>query len=363
MPSRGLIFIPDISGFTRFINETEIGHSRLIIQELLEILINANQIHLEISEIEGDAILFYKYEPDSDLRELFEQVSKMFCAFHQHLIAYDNLKYCQCKACRAAIHLNLKVICHSGEFTQYQVKNFQKLIGKDIIVAHQLLKNDIQQHDYWLITHNVLPGQARDHLVEWMQWHSSSKQTEAGEIGYHYTTLGPLKKNLSPVSLQPLPIEGKTKMVQLSHMYDSDIIPLFHAVGDFRYRGRWQDGVISVDEMNHFLPRVGMRCRYQLENGSVMVYSCSYSNQGDKIQFSEADDAGNLTCFTLEERGEKQTELIIEYYRKKNRFLPEIFQINEKRKLKESFLRSMKNLEAVVKEIHLPPVTLEEETL
>ena len=42
MENKGLLFIPDISGFTRFINETEIDHSRLIIQELLELLINAN---------------------------------------------------------------------------------------------------------------------------------------------------------------------------------------------------------------------------------------------------------------------------------------------------------------------------------
>ena len=57
MGNKGLLFIPDISGFTRFVNETDIDHSRLIIQELLELIINANQIKLEISEIEGDAIL------------------------------------------------------------------------------------------------------------------------------------------------------------------------------------------------------------------------------------------------------------------------------------------------------------------
>ena len=46
MEKNGLIFIPDISGFTRFVTETEIDHSRLIIQELLELLINANRIGL-----------------------------------------------------------------------------------------------------------------------------------------------------------------------------------------------------------------------------------------------------------------------------------------------------------------------------
>jgi hypothetical protein len=54
-----------------------------------------------------------------------------------------------------AVDLTLKVITHYGEFTGYNVKNFNKLIGKDIIVAHQLLKNDIDQHEYWLVTEGL----------------------------------------------------------------------------------------------------------------------------------------------------------------------------------------------------------------
>ena len=33
MQNRGLLFIPDISGFTQFVNEVEIEHSRFIIAE------------------------------------------------------------------------------------------------------------------------------------------------------------------------------------------------------------------------------------------------------------------------------------------------------------------------------------------
>src|ERR1044071_490157 len=156
MENKGRLFIPAISGFTRFVNETEIEHSRLIIQELLEILINSNQIGLEVSEIEGDAILFYKFGESPGLKELYKQVEKMFCDFHKHLIVYDSRKFCQCKACLSAAHLTLKVVTHYGEFTGYNVKNFSKLIGKDVIVAHQLLKNEIEQHEYWLVTKNLL---------------------------------------------------------------------------------------------------------------------------------------------------------------------------------------------------------------
>jgi len=36
MENKGLLFIPDISGFTRFVNEIGIERSRHIIQQLLE---------------------------------------------------------------------------------------------------------------------------------------------------------------------------------------------------------------------------------------------------------------------------------------------------------------------------------------
>ncbi len=66
-----LLFIPDISGFTQFVNETEIQDSQHIIEELLEAIIDANEIGLEISEIEGDAILFYRRAQVQPLRNIW----------------------------------------------------------------------------------------------------------------------------------------------------------------------------------------------------------------------------------------------------------------------------------------------------
>ncbi len=49
------------SGFTRFVNEIEIEHSRHIIQQLLELLINANQSG------PGSVILKWKATPSCSL--------------------------------------------------------------------------------------------------------------------------------------------------------------------------------------------------------------------------------------------------------------------------------------------------------
>ena len=73
-----LFFIPDISGFTRFVAATEISHSEHIVRELLEALIAANQTGVEVSEIEGDAVLFCKRGALPALPALVEQARRMF---------------------------------------------------------------------------------------------------------------------------------------------------------------------------------------------------------------------------------------------------------------------------------------------
>lgn len=354
MENRGLLFIPDISGFTRFITETEINHSRLIIQELLELLINANEINLEVSEIEGDAILFYRFGESPDLQEVYRQVEKMFRDFHQHLAAYDIQRFCQCKACISAINLTLKVITHYGEFTGYNVKNFNKLIGKDIIVAHQLLKNDIPQHEYWLVTENL--GQDKPQgFANWMQWNTSAKQTESGEISFYYTQLTPLKQSITPAPLLEFELNEKVKMISLSREYDAHIITLLHATGNFDYRSLWQEGVQKVEEVNHFLPRVGMKCRVIKDNGESLVYASSYSFTPEKIVFSETDeDKKSATYYTLEKITEGRTRLTLDFYLSKSLIRQAMFKLFKAKTMRDTLERSMRNLDKVVKEIHVP---------
>lgn len=353
MDNKGLLFIPDISGFTRFVSETEIEHSRYIIQELLEILINANHIGLQISEIEGDAILFYKFGEPPALPELYRQVEDMFCAFHRHLIAYDLRRYCQCEACNAAIHLSLKVITHYGEFAGYNVKNFSKLIGKDVIVAHQLLKNDIEQHEYWLVTQNLVKDQPPAVITQWMQWMTSNKQTETGVIPFHYTMLSQLKNELPPEPPAAPDLPGKTKMVSLSKEYKTDIITLFHASGDFSFRNRWQQGVKKVEEYTHLLPRVGMRCRCIMENGEIIIYrSSSYYYHRERIEFGETDEKKNSTMyFTLEKISDDTTRLTLDFYLPNDAIQQLLFKLTGKKKKEANMQRSLENLETLVKEM------------
>ncbi len=356
MENKGLIFIPDISGFTRFMHETEIEHGRHIIQELLETLVNANQIGLEISEIEGDAILFFKFGQAPELETLYKQVEKMFCDFHKYLIAYDNRRFCQCKACISAVNLTLKVVAHYGEFTTYQVKNFKKLIGKDIIVAHQLLKNDIDQHEYWLVTQNLLNGRSPDGFTEWMKWYAGSKTTENEQIPFQYTQIGHLKDSIPPYEPPSLEPKEKVKMLSVSREYNANIKKVFFTAGHLELRYRWQDGVKSIEELDHFLPGVGSRHRCIREDGEAVMYASGFSYDPEsRVIFSETDEkfTGTL-CFVLEKLGEERTRLSLEYYLKKDLLKQLAFRFFKKDKMETNFQKSLANLDKLLVEISVP---------
>jgi len=361
MDNKGLIFIPDISGFTRFVNEVEIDHSRHIIQELLEVIINSNEIGLEVSEIEGDAILFYKYGEKPDLEVLYKQVEKMFWEFHKHLIAYDHRRFCQCKACSGAIELTLKVITHYGEFTGYNVKNFNKLIGKDIIVAHQLLKNDIDKHEYWLITNDLAEKKPGANLPDKLDWNKSNKQTETGIIPFEYTQLTHLKNEIPPDPPLDLEIKDKTKVLSFYREYDTDMLTLLHGVVDFHTRKYWNLYVKDIDQVtNNELPRLGTSHRCLLEKGNSIMYSSSYSYSPantytpDEIEYSETDDKKtNAVYFKFKKISENKTGLQADFYLRNNMVKLLLFKWLGKAKMEKTVSQSLDKLAEFVKDLKL----------
>src|SRR5882724_7597535 len=356
MENRGLLFIPDISGFTRFLNEVEIEHSRFIIQQLLEVLIEANDVGLEISEIEGDAILFYKSGEPQKFESLYKQVEKMFRAFHQYLIAYDNRKICQCKACISAIDLSLKIITHYGEFTPVSVQRFINLVGKDVIVAHQLLKNDIVQHEYWLVTKGLLQDKQPAELTQWMHWDSSTKQTENGEISFHYTQLGALKDDI-PRSPTRVDVSKKIKMLSVSEDYAIDVKTLCYTVVHFEFRHLWYAGIKEIKEVEHFLPGIGSRHKHVLENGkteTMYISSFVYDPEGKTI-FSETNEKDrSAVYFIVEKTGEHSSRLTIEIYFQPNIIKQVLFNGFEKKKKEQGLQQSLKHLDKILKETVVP---------
>lgn len=146
----GIILIPDFSGFTEFVFNTKLYTGEYIVRQLLSTLIDVNDQYFEISEIEGDAILFYRYDDSPSYQSISRILWKMRSAFNRKIAELS-------KSLSTTIDLSLKFIVHYGSFSQYNIGNFRKLYGKTIVEAHQLLKNGVaEQPSYALFSNSFL---------------------------------------------------------------------------------------------------------------------------------------------------------------------------------------------------------------
>ncbi|PIF46607.1 uncharacterized protein DUF2652 [Chryseobacterium sp. 52] len=155
----GIILIPDFSGFTEFVFNTKLYTGEYIVRQLLSTLIDMNDQDFEISEIEGDAILFYRYDNHPSYQNISTMLWKMRSAFNQKIKELN-------KELSMSIDMSLKFIVHYGKFSQYTIGNFKKLYGKTVVEAHQMLKNDFAEQPSYALFSNSFLEKSENSYVE-----------------------------------------------------------------------------------------------------------------------------------------------------------------------------------------------------
>jgi hypothetical protein len=145
----GMLFIPDISGFTELVHTTDFMTGGAITFELLSAIIDYNLLKMKIAEIEGDAVFFYRFGKPPTTLEILNQYELMLGAFKL------KLEEIQMRYGRKFL-LSLKLIAHYGTMVQFRIGGFEKLYGEVVIEAHRLLKNDVPSMSYALITDELI---------------------------------------------------------------------------------------------------------------------------------------------------------------------------------------------------------------
>ncbi|WP_419213991.1 DUF2652 domain-containing protein [Maribacter sp. X9] len=141
---KGVILIPDFSGFTDFVLSHNLYVGGYITEKLLSSIIDNNTLAFDISEIEGDAVLFYKYGEPSDMTSILQQAMLMKNAFGKCL---EDLH----QQLKTKILLSLKFIVHYGTFSEYVIGKFKKLYGATVVEAHKLLKYHYVEHQPYIL--------------------------------------------------------------------------------------------------------------------------------------------------------------------------------------------------------------------
>ncbi len=252
---QSLIFIPDISGFTNFVNDTEIKHSQHIISELLGILLKSNNIGLQPAEIEGDAVMFYRQDIP-DLYELFDQVRRMYIDFHHHLRKYETLRICQCGACRTASSLSIKFIAHAGPVSFIDVDKFHKPFGKAVITAHKLLKNAIDGNEYLLMTDELLRMGSTEKIRQ-----DSIKLVSGTEtnpvVSYRFIPLTFLNQFIPPVEHFVVPQKNKNPL-RLEIVINRPAEEIHPLLLDLEFKKRWNRNIKDIRYDENLINRSGL---------------------------------------------------------------------------------------------------------
>jgi len=258
MAEQAIVFIPDISGFTDFTSATEIDHAAHIITELLELLVESNDTGFTLAEIEGDAVLFYRTGEPLSREQLVAQCLTMFSKFHQRLMVIERDTVCQCGACQTASDLTLKFIAHFGYLKEIKVARFVKATGVDMIVAHRLLKNDVDSDEYILMTEACCDavGPGGHHLA--LQWSKSSQAYDAiGTVNYEFATLSRYRSQIAPPAAPPRFVVEKGED-DLEIVINAPLKAVYQTLINVDKRPEWLDGVDTINrEMTS--ERIGMR--------------------------------------------------------------------------------------------------------
>jgi len=256
---KSLLFIPDISGFTEFVQSTEVEHSQHVISELLEVLIDANTLDLQLAEVEGDALFFYKEEEIPSLEKLLAQIETIFTAFYSHLKLLETNRICPCNACALAPKLQLKIIAHSGELQFITVQDNRKPFGTQVIEAHRLMKNSVDSDNYILLSQDLadvihLPENYNSKLFDFKK---GRNRYDGKELKYLFSIMDQNELKLKPFSLAKKVHFDAPPSLFFEKIFPVSAPQLLEYITNYTYRHHWVAGVDRFEYTENEVTRIG----------------------------------------------------------------------------------------------------------
>lgn len=196
MPQNGYFLIADITGYTAYLNQSELDHAQHILTSLLNLLIAHTKPPLILSRLAGDAVISYGLRDHFFQGQTFlEMLEDTYVAFRRAIDLMVLNTTCPCNACKNIASLDLKFFVHYGTFGIQKLDAHDELVGSDVIVIHRLLKNHVTEKTgcraYALFTHAAIQQLGIENPEQFLKAHRET-----------YEHLGKVKvwiQNMHPV--------------------------------------------------------------------------------------------------------------------------------------------------------------------
>jgi len=238
----GYIVLADISGFTSFMEETEIAHSSNILRNIIELIIGHFTPTMDLAEVEGDAVFAYAPAPKVSRGELLlEIIESTYAAFRDRQRTMEHNATCPCKACRSIATLDLKFVTHYGDYILQDVAGKTKPVGSTVNAVHRLLKNSVGKTTGWqgyaLFSEKSLEKMG----IQPARVHTSQESYEhLGEINTSSINLDERYRQLVEGRRVFLPSEAAD--VSVAHEFSFSPAAVWDWLSDPDKRTRWMKG-------------------------------------------------------------------------------------------------------------------------
>ena len=185
---KGFLVVADISGYTRFLAETELEHANGIIKDLFDSMLPEFKKSVTISKFMGDAIFAHAeniaYEGSQFMVDFAKRVYNAFS--DKKDITKINTD-CTCNACKHMEELDLKIFIHHGEYMNQNINGNEELAGSDVNTIFRLMKNKVVENTgieaYLLSTESALKAMELEYDSS-SEMFGTEEYEHVGEVGY-----------------------------------------------------------------------------------------------------------------------------------------------------------------------------------
>lgn len=136
----GCLLVADITGYTSYLQATELEHAQDVLADLLETLVGTLQPVFTLSKLEGDAAFSYAPEGRVSPTLILDTVEAGYFAFRRRLRDIGHASNCECNACVLIPSLDLKYFVHHGDYVARRIAGTDELTGSDVVLVHRLTK-------------------------------------------------------------------------------------------------------------------------------------------------------------------------------------------------------------------------------
>ena len=144
-PEPACLVIADISGYTGYLAGAELDHAQDILADLMNTVVTNVRPTFRLAKLEGDAAFVYAITESIDGPLLQDTIERCYFAFQRRLRDIRQASSCECNACVLVPNLDLKFVAHHGQVIRQRIASSEELVGSDVIVAHRLLKNSVEE--------------------------------------------------------------------------------------------------------------------------------------------------------------------------------------------------------------------------